>query len=113
MTAYTESFSWLQHAQSTTGTGARPESFTPIGDAPILHGLLETLSGSESVASGMRLSQSDAVITLAQFPAVTEKDRLYHLRFADTYEITGIVRKLLPNETVCQVTKYRTQMSDQ
>jgi head-tail adaptor len=101
----------MQQSTTVSETGARPENFT---GSVVLWGNLETLSGSETLSASMRLAQSDAVITLAQWPAVSAKDELIHRRFGERYQITGIVRKSAPNETVCNVTKYDgTQMKDQ
>ena len=91
-------------ARTTTkdaNSGQDVEVFTA---GQVLHGTIETQAGNEGEAYGALQSQSDAIITLRQWPAVSALDRVVHRQFAETYVITGVSRQGL--NTILQAKKY-------
>lgn len=109
---FSESFNWLVRVITRDfATGADAESFPGdpdddrlIADAPVLWGSLVSSTGQEATIYGERASQSDAVITLRQFPAVSALDRLYHKRSGLIYDITGKYIDWQKNQVVLQAT---------
>lgn len=106
---FSQPYTWDRYSTTLdAATGQLVPHYTSNGT---LWGSLQTIVGMTGTEYASTQSQSEAIITLRQWPTVSALDRLTSLQFGDLYTITG-TRKDGPN-TVVNVTAFQgTDLTD-